>query len=138
MEETLGSQGNGIHLLVYLSQSKGLYSKTTTLKTRRGLQNRPRDKSTRSLGKAALGAPSFLDQPRQKKKGLLPAHHFMRQQDSAHFWVLILPFIGYGLSERKTRRDRGKDRALEQVQKSVPSHCHLGDPPSHRTGATAP
>lgn len=66
MEETLGSQGNGVHLLVYLSQSKGLSSKTTALKTRRGLQNRPRDKSTRCLGKAALGAPSFLDQPRQK------------------------------------------------------------------------
>lgn len=26
-----------------------------------------------------------------------PAHDFMCEENSAHFWVLVLPLIGYGL-----------------------------------------
>lgn len=52
---------------------------------------------------SSLRSSQFSRPAQAKKRGLLPAHHLMCQQDSAHFWVLILPLIGYGLSERKMR-----------------------------------
>lgn len=124
VEETLGSQRNGIHLLVYLSQSKGLYSKATTLKTRRGLQNRPKDKSTRCLGKAASGAPSFLDQPRQKGGALTCTSPRVSAGLGTFLGSYSVPHRLWAVRKEDTMKQRQR-----QGFRASPKICSLSLPP---------
>ena len=50
----------------------------------------------RGLNYFLPGSAKWTEQ-RKKKRNCLPAHNFMGKKNSAHFWILVLALINYGL-----------------------------------------
>lgn len=84
--------------------------------------------------RGGCSSPAPLSSEACRKRRLLPAHHFVCQENSAHFWILILSLVSYGLRRRDGGRGAGREemRGVEGQRegdfrastKSVPRTAH--------------
>lgn len=82
--------------------------------------------------------PAPLSSKARRKKRHLPAHHFMRQENSAHFRIFILSLVSYGLQRswgegrRQGRQGRCEGNG-ETKERELQNKHRIGFSPSAPT-----